>query len=166
MQKELNPELFGEGLSRSRLVEPSGGEDRGLQQVLAVDQKIAELRGEVRGAVEQMNDAMARIADFMRASQGRFEKLQTAIAVLERNDQAIALDNTQKLSQLNQKLGERKVLDLKVQEMIDRHNSVLKSYELRLSQLQKLIGEREQQILATQGALNEAKRELARLKRL
>lgn len=166
MQKELNPELFGESLSRTRLVETQTPADRGFQQVLEVDQKMADLRADVRTAVEQMNAAMARIAEYMRVSQGRFEKLQAAIAVLEKNDQAVALDNTQKLTQLNQKLGERKVLDLKVQEMIDRHNSVLKSYELRLSQLQKLIAEREQQILASQGALNEAKRELARLKRL
>lgn len=167
MQKELNPELFGESsVVKSRVVDSQAPVEASFQQVLVVDQKIADLRNEMRTVVEHMQHAMKQVNEFIRASQSRFEKLQTAIAQLERNDQALSLDNTQKLSNLAQKIGERKVLDIKVQEMIDRHNSVLKSYELRLNQLQKLIAEREQQIVATQGALNDAKREIARMKRL
>lgn len=166
MQKELNPELFGESsVRKSRLVETAPAET-GFQQVLQVDSKMADLRQELRAAVEQMNAMMARMQDFMRASVARFDRMQASIAQLEKNDQSLVHDTAQTLTQFNQKFGERRILDVKVQEMIDRHNSVLKSYELRLAQLQKLIGEREQQILAANGALNEAKRELARLKRL
>ncbi len=168
MHKELNPELFGEsGVMKSRVVE-SGNPDSavGMQQVMQVDRKVAEMRSQIGSIVEQMNRLVGQVNEFMKVSQIKFDKMQHTIQQLEGNDKALALDNTQKLNQLNQKLGERRTLDAKVQEMIDRHNSVLKSYELRLSQLQKLIGEREQQIVATTALLNQAKMDIARMKRL
>ena len=168
MQKELNPELFGESsVMRTRVVD-SGNSASGMshQQVMQVDQKLAEMRSQVGGVVEQMNRLSVQLSDFMRVSQNKFEKLQGSMVQLEKNDQALSVDNTQKLTHLAHKLGERKTLDLKVQEMINRHNSVLKTYELRLSQLQKLISEREYQINATLAQLNETKAEIARMKRL
>lgn len=168
MQKELNPDLFGESsVMKTRMVEPANpASTLSFQQVMQNDQKLGEIRAQVNGVTDQMGRLVAQVNEYMKASQIKFEKVHAALGQLEKNDQALALDNGHKLTQLNQKLGERKTLDLKIQEMIDRHNSVLKSYELRLSQLQKLIAEREQQINATQAALNEAKMEIARLKRL
>lgn len=168
MQKELNPELFGEGShQKTRVVEPaSGAYSQSFQQVLSVDQKLADMRGQILATVEQVNRFVAQMNDFVRGSQAKFDKISAALVQLEKNDEAVSLDNAQKLSQLSQKLGERKALDMKVQEMVDRHNTVLRSYELRLSQLQKLISEREQQIMNLTAVVNESKMEISRLKRL
>jgi len=166
MHKELNPELFGESsVNRTRVVDGNAASGMAHQQVLQVDQKLAEMRVQNHSVIEQMNRLTKQMNDFIRMSQSRFEKMQAAIEQLQSQDQTLILENNQKLNQLNQKLGERKSLDLKAQEMIDRHNNVLKSYELRLSQLQKLIVEREQQIVACTAALNDAKMEISRLKR-
>lgn len=167
MQKELNPDLFGEpSTSKTRTVEPpSPVATMGLLHVKEVDTKLAEMRSQMNVMIDNMNRFAVQVNDAMKANHQRVDKMGEAIRKLEQSDEALTLDNTQKLSQLAQKLGERRTLDMKVQEMIDRHNSVLKSYELRLSQLQKLIAEREQQIMNTQSALNEAKMEIARMKR-
>jgi chromosome segregation ATPase len=168
MQKELNPDLFGESsVTKSRVVAPANPASAlPFEQVVQVDQKLAEMRSQVVAVADQMNRMVAQVNEFMKATQMKFDKIQAILGQLEKNDAALSLDNTQKLSQLNHKLGERKILDMKVQEMIDRHNTVLKSYELRLSQLQKLIAEREQQVMAATASLNEAKMEIARMKRL
>lgn len=167
MQKELNPDLFGEpSTSKTRTVEaPSPVATMGLLHVKEVDTKLAEMRSQMNVMIDNMNRFAVQVNEAMKANHVRVDKMGEAIRKLEQSDEALTLDNTQKLSQLAQKLGERRTLDMKVQEMIDRHNSVLKSYELRLSQLQKLIAEREQQIMNTQSALNEAKMEIARMKR-
>ncbi len=166
MQKELNPDLFGEsGLSRSRHLETASPSVLGTQQLKELDLKLAEMRMQVNATIENMNRFATQVNEALRQSHQKFEKMEQVVGQLEQGQHALTLDNTQRLSQLSQRLGERKTLDLKVQEMIDRHNTVLKAYELRLNQLQKLIAEREQQILSTQAALNEAKMEIARLKR-
>ncbi len=167
MQKELNPDLFGESsTSKTRTVEAANpNASIGLLHVKEVDTKLAEMRTQMNVMIDNMNRFATQVNEALKTSHQKFEKMGQTIQRLEQNDQALALDNSQKLSQLGQKLGERRTLDGKVQEMIDRHNSVLKSYELRLNQLQKLIAEREQQIMNAQSALNEAKMEIARMKR-
>ena len=57
-------------------------------------------------------------------------------------------------------------MDQKMQEVIDRHNSVLKGFEVRITHLQKLLSEKDSQVMSAFAALNEAKMEIARLKRL
>ena len=164
MQKELNPDLFGEsGVSKTRVMDSAS---QNMQQVLQMDQKLLELRQQVGKAIEQINQVMGQITEFMRTSQHKFEKLQSAVGALESRDQQIVLESDQKISHLNHKVSERKILDNKIQEMIDRHNTVLKSYEFRLSKLQQLIGDREEQIRSSTALLNEAKAEIARMKRL
>jgi hypothetical protein len=82
------------------------------------------------------------------------------------DDVAFAMESGQKISQLNQKLTERKSLEMKVQEMVDRHNNVIKSFEVRMGQLQKLLAEKDAMLVSAQATLNDAKMEITRLKRL
>jgi len=63
-------------------------------------------------------------------------------------------------------VAERRLQDNKIQEMVDRHNQVLQVYETRLSKVQKLVHEQEVQLMGAKGALEEARREIVRLKRL
>jgi muramoyltetrapeptide carboxypeptidase LdcA involved in peptidoglycan recycling len=71
----------------------------------------------------------------------------------------------QKVSAVLNQLGERKTMEMKMQEVVDRHNSVLRGFEQRLNQMQKVISDKEAQMIHAQAALNEAKMEIARLKR-
>ena len=163
MQKELNPDLFGEsGVAKTRVMDSASA---GMQQVLHIYQKLLEMRNQVAKSIEQINHVVGQFNEFMRTSHHKFEKLQAAVASLEARDRQLELETDQKLSQLNHRVSERKTIDNKIQEMIDRHNTVLKSYEFRLSKLQQLIGDREEQIHASTALLNEAKAEIARLKR-
>jgi chromosome segregation ATPase len=162
MQKELNPELFGEAGQKSRVFEAPAQNNH----VHVLEQKILETRNQVHHLAEGLNKIVSQINEFIKSSQVKFERMQQALNKLEQNDQALSVDATQKISALHTRLGERKSMDYKIQEMIDRHNSVLRSHEVRMAQLQKLVSEKEAQVLAAQSALNETKMEIARLKRL
>ena len=160
MQKELNPELFGESHAKSRVFEQPA-----VNQMGVLEHKVAEARAEVRQISENLAKVVGQINEFIRGSQNKFDRIHQTLQKLEQNGHALNGEAAQKINQIHNRLGERKTMDLKIQEMMDRHNSVLRSFEVRLSQMQKILSEKEAQLVASQSALNETKMEIARLKR-
>ena len=155
MQKELNPELFGSQSTQT------------LKSVLTqADQKVFEVKQHLNLLSEQVAKMVAQMNEYIKTSHSKMERMQVAVSKLENNLQQMAEQSGLKMSSLSQRLSERKSLDSKIQDMIDRHNNVLRSYEMRMSNLQKMIGEKEAQIMQAQSTLNEAKMEIVRLKRL
>lgn len=163
MQKQLNPELFGE-VSNYGLVNKENNAI--FNHITQLEQKVGESRHQVALISEHFNKMVTQINEFVKSTQMKIERLQQSVVRLEQNDQAMNLEASQKISQISQRLGERKTLDLKIQEMVDRHNGVLRSFEVRLGQMQKMMNEKEAMLVAAQTALNEAKMELSRLKRM
>jgi chromosome segregation ATPase len=165
MQKELNPELFGAGpAGTTRFHEASP--PSALRQNQQLEEKMAEMRRQLQFSLDQMAGMAQQVNEFIQISQGRLDRTQGAVKALESQAQMSQAESAQKFTNLHQRLNERKSMDAKMQELIDRHNQVLRSYEVRMSQLQHLVSEKEHQMAQAQALLNEAKMELARLKRL
>jgi chromosome segregation ATPase len=162
--RELNPSLFAETSSRAKVIE--GGAHLQVPQVMHADQKIHELKAQISVLAEHLGKVSQGHTELAKSSQHKFEKIQQVLIKLENNDQYIVNEAAQKFARMNDRFAERKSVDAKVQEMIDRHNSILKSFEMRLAQMQRILMEKESQLLTTQAALNETKMEIARLKRL
>lgn len=160
MQKELNPHLFGETSMPQRVVEkPMTGTSIKLEKkVMELEQRIESGNANLKKVVMQMNE-------HIKATQSELVRLASSIEKLTKNDQTIADQVSAQIGQLHQRVAERKLMDQKVQELVDRHNAVLRSFEVRLSNLQQLINEKDAQMISSQAALNEAKMEIARLKR-
>jgi len=165
MQKELNPELFGAGAGGTTRFREAPT-DSATQAQAHVEEKIAQLRQNVDLALDQLASTVGQINDFIKMSQAKMDRTLAQVRQIEVSQQALSGDVAQRLTHLHQRLNERKTSEAKMQEMMDRHNGILRSYEVRMSQLQKLIAEKEHQALMSQAAFNEAKMELARLKRM
>jgi len=165
MQKELNPELFGTGVAgNSRYREDETKTTQ--RQTLQLEEKIAEIRAQVKFSMDQMAALVAQVNEYIKSSHGKFERLQASLKTLEGAEKTNYSEVGQRLSHVHQRLNERKSWDAKVQEMIDRQNGVLRSYEVRMNHLQRLMQEKDAQLVSAQSALNEAKMEISRLKRL
>lgn len=167
MQKELNPELFGDKKSpttarREGLVPPAPSNDPAY---LNTDRQIFELKTQMMAMNDQLSKLQQLMNEANKANGARSERFQASLTRLETSHNGLAMEAGQKIQQINNKLAERKALDMKIQEMVDRHNNVLKSFEVRLNHLQKLLADKEAQVSASNAALNEAKMEIARLKR-
>ena len=163
--KELNPDLFGEKRS-GRMSHYDIPEQFKDSQHIQQDRQITELRSQLHSIQEAARSTNSQFQDFVKNSNMKFERLAQQMARLEQTHNAFAMESGQKISQLNQKLTERKSLELKVQEMVDRHNNVIKSFEVRMGQLQKLLAEKDAMLVSAQATLNDAKMEITRLKRL
>lgn len=167
MHKELNPELFGEKkISKSTGLEGSSNMGSGAANYLNTDRQIFEVKAQNQALVDQMNKIVGTVNELIKSTNAKFERQQALMSRLEQSHNGLATEAGQKITQLSQRVNERKSLDLKVQEMVDRHNNIIKSFEVRMNHLQKLLAEKEAQMISCQTALNEAKMEIARLKRL
>ncbi|UXR64380.1 hypothetical protein EZJ49_15025 [Bdellovibrio bacteriovorus] len=167
MHKELNPELFGEKkVAKSSAMDSVSAMGTAPNSYLNTDRQIFELKAQNQALADQLNKVVATVNELIKTSNIKFEKQHHLLNRLEQSHNGLATEAGQKITQLNQRVNERKSFDLKVQEMVDRHNNVIKSFEVRMNHLQKLLAEKEAQMIASQAALNEAKMEIARLKRL
>jgi len=163
MQKELNPELFGTGVvGQSRYKEESVMPHR---QVMATEEKIAELRTQVKFVMEQMAGLVAQVNEYIKSSQMKLERMQTGLKAMENNHSSTRGETEQRFAHIHHRLSERKIMDGKVQDMMDRHSNVLRTFESRMNHLQTMLAEKDAQVVAAQAALNDAKMEIARLKR-
>lgn len=161
MQKELNPDLFGETSNKSRVYE-----NHNQSQVNYLDQKVLETRTQMRSLGDQLQKIVGQMNEFIKSTQGRFEKTNQQILRLEQNDQTILKDLSQRISSVHSRFSDKTNMEYKIQEMMDKHQSILRSYELKLQQIQKILNERDAQLISTQALLSETKMELARLKRI
>lgn len=168
MHKELNPDLFGERRTPKTTSHESGlgasvAETPGF---LNVDRQILELKHQVSGVGEEFKKLSSQVQEFMKVSHLKMERLTQQVQRLEHSHNGLVQDSGQKIGQIGHRLAERKNLDQKIQEMVDRHTNVIKSFEVRMNHLQRLLADKEAQAAVAQTALNEAKMELSRLKRL
>ncbi|WP_415063265.1 hypothetical protein [Bdellovibrio sp.] len=167
MHKELNPELFGEKkVVKNPVMDAPVNLGPAGNSYLNTDRQIFELKAQNQALADQLNKVVGTVNELIKTSNVKFEKQSHLLSRLEQSHNGLATEAGQKITQLAQKVNERKSLDLKVQEMVDRHNNVIKSFEVRMNHLQKLLAEKEAQMISAQAALNEAKMEIARLKRL
>jgi chromosome segregation ATPase len=165
MEKQLNSELFG-AVSGSRQTSGSMTTPVTAPKAQMLEQKLMEVRVQVGQLSEQLAHVVSQVNEFIRMSQTKFEKLQQMIQRQEQNQNETTMETAQKLGMMHARLTENKGLEGKVQTMVDRHQQVLRSYEVRMSQLQKLIAEREADLVEAQAFMNETKMEISRLKRM
>lgn len=191
LRRELDPALFG-GSSNFGSLPVIGGyanSNMGGQYGLAApppqpttqpghsipltpntDLKVLEAQmGQLRVVLNQyerkFDELTAKQNELVRDSQGRLDRLDSQVLRLEGGIERLTHDTSERLATLAARLNERKVSDAKVQDLMDRHNLLVRNFENRLSAMQKLAADQEQALLSAFAALEDARAELARLKR-
>lgn len=177
MQKQLNPQLFGIQTT-PRGVTPNFQSEESLAQPLihkrldspqmdyARDDKAAQMQKQIQEVHGQLAQLAFQTEEALKTIRMKGDRQQLMLNKVERDQEALGIETSQKIHFLQQKHMEQKKLEENIQSLIDRQNNLLKGYEVRLNQMQKLLAEKEAQLLSTMSALNDTKMELQRLKRL
>lgn len=160
MPRELNKELFAGTLPASQstdLVSNHPSEDVKRHDILLREMalELARLKRHIKDVEVKADTNANRLNDWARGTKNTLERLQSGQQRLEQLAKAAVQELKSKISTLAGKFTERKGVDSKVQELIDRHNQALLSFEARMNQMQKIISEQELKILAYQSALKE-----------
>lgn len=168
MPRELNPELFGTSKPAPEPVSASPSQPKWLKEE---DGKVIALRLEaLRKKVKELEAALetqnGRQKDVQEGLKQRFERIQQHLQRQDTQMQSNSQDVHNKLAKIVSRLNERLTSDSKIEELMDRQQQVIQSFELRLSQMQKIINEQELMLAAARSELKEAQREITRLKRL
>lgn len=162
MDKQLNPALFSANTtekvsdSKSWYIDPSS--------TLRFDRPVdrAELK-RVEERFEVIND---RVTELVKTNTLKGEKASQRVAQAEGRIEALAQEIRSKYAQLSGRVTERNLMETEVQSMLDRHNQVVRNFENRMTQMQRLIENQQMLLMNSQAAIEEARRELARLKRV
>lgn len=168
--KILNSELFGEAVSverkpdKNRLLDSmkfkAPTEEFNLEMDLQISQKeITSLKTELQNLADSVTENQNN-------SKLRVDRLQMALTKLEQSHESLITETSEKLQHLNAKVNDQKKYDHKIQELIDRHNNLLKGYEIRMNQTQKILAQKESELVEVYALLNDTKMELSRLKRI
>jgi|GEM_PF-914358 len=178
MQKELNPDLFG-GIARNqgRMVPNSissstNSSANGTPQaneaslVAEFDRRILDLRGQIQNLVDQMNRFGKQVEEALKAQQSAIEGLQKDMIRIDKDLTEGSSQTHQTQSKYQNQVLEGRQIEKKVEMMLDRHQNVLRNYEVRVNQLQRMIEKKDEQLMSLQSSLMETKSEIARLKRL
>lgn len=164
-QKELNQELFGFKSLNDKVSEEA------LREATEALKSLPQVPLHFESGAGLVNDhhliqLKAEIDENNQTQNLRFERLQTSLSRLEKIHNSFVQDVSAKYQQVLLKLTDQKKYDEKVHDLIERHSQLLKGYEVRMSQLQKLLSIKEQEMSELQAHLNETKMELMRLRRL
>lgn len=184
--RELDPSLFGgSGVPGHQNMAHGSIPSHGLQAPAAppttqpgrtipyppIDMRVLEAQVlQIKAVLSQFDrriDQMAaQIAETNRDNQSRLDRYGQQLLRLEDGIQRLTTDTSNRLASLAGRVNERKVSDSKLQDLIDRHNLLVRNFENRLSSLQKLASDQEQALLSAFAALEDARADLARLKRM
>lgn len=122
-------------------------------------------RTDARKADQKVNALGEQINELSRILALKTERMSIKIKLLEERQQAFVEEFQQKMTSMNVKLSDRPRVDIMVQEIIERHNQVVRTFENRLGQLKRVVENQEVELLKAMNELSEARKELARLKR-
>ncbi|MCB0366762.1 MAG: hypothetical protein H6624_10745 [Bdellovibrionaceae bacterium] len=175
MSRELNRELFPDlqPQNKSAALPHQEREARieSLAPVLKEDwqilvAKIDILKKRIQEVETRQENFESRVSEWTAAVKSRFERFNSAGSRMEQFLKNVIHEVNEKFANLSSRVAERRLQETKIEEMMDRHNQVLQGYESRLSQIQKLVHEQEIQLMGAKASLEDARREIARLKRL
>ncbi len=121
----------------------------------------------MRTAILQLEKRTETIAfkmeELARSVHNRLERFGQTLSSFAEAQNKNAAESAQRFATVVGKVNERKVTDMKVQDMMDRHNTIVRNFENRLMSLQRLVGEQEMSLHNAQATLEEARAEIARL---
>lgn len=141
----------------------AGPKDEEFRMMVSQFELLKRKMKEQEARIEMTN---SRLTEFVGAAKVRFERLAGMHQRLEELVKANLQDLTNKQAQVISRINERKVGDAKIQELVDRHNQLVQNFELRMSQLQKVVAEQEMQLITSRSELKDATQEIMRLKRI
>ena len=148
MSRTLNPQLFGQV-------------DAPLVKVDASPLQQKQVR-EIEAQVEVMNQKLDRWAQIV---EQKIQQLSAGQKALGEQIKQLAEMTAKQNAAMHSRLSERRVAEAKTQELFDRHNQLVNSFEARINHVQKVATEQELKLMNYQATYEEVLREIRNLKR-
>ena len=116
----------------------------------------------------QQNAAAASsdMNEFVNESKLKLNRLAQKMSQFEDRFEGLTQEVRASHTKLSGRFTERALAETKIEALIERQNSIINTFEKRMSQMNKTLEDAQLQLLRTQSALEEARKEIAKLKKL
>jgi chromosome segregation ATPase len=169
MSRELNRDLFG--TPANSMPRPNARSSAEVAPMATIEDlklmsfQIDTLSKKLKEYEAKTESLASRWDEFSASSKLRFERIQGHFQRQGEAIQSSFRDVHAKVATIASRINERKMADVSIQQMVERHQQVVQSFDARLHQLQKVLSEQELQLMNSRSELKEALKELALLKR-
>lgn len=150
MARELNPDLFGSSV-------PKAEKSHSLENPDPYRKKIRDLEIHVHSLTQKIEKLTLLIEKKSIQSQHSTKSLETQV-------RGAISELAKRQSILGQKLTEKKAVELKLQEIMDRHNQVVHNFEVKMNQMQKLCTEQEVKLMSYKSTMDSLLKEIRAFK--
>ena len=179
MPRELNPELFGTRQKPTPQA-PTQGYQASYQPTVAemhagatslpslarssahtyetpeaVKRKIRDLENQIQVLQQKIEKMSSNFEQRLAQTQSTQKSIEMS---LKSSLQEMAQNQANTISKVNERRG----ADAKIHEMIDRHNSLVQNFEIRMAAMHKVSSEQEMKIMTYQSTIDEILREIKR----
>ena len=175
MQRELRPDLFQnfEDTGSKASQNPNTGspdvhEDWDLQNMKS---ELKQLRHYFEHSKQRMDQLEQKIEasasqfqEFMRTTSLRLERLTSAVQKTQEQSSQALHGLQADFAAVRGRVNERRLSEGKVEELMDRQNMMIRNFESRMAALQKLVADKEMKLMNFAGLLDDARREIQRIK--
>lgn len=170
--RELNKQIFQDGGEAKVVPQSSQRTSQAKEysidstdlQIIAV--QIEQLKKRVKELDERASKTSSRLEELAQASRLKFDKVNSTFLRIEDVVKRKILELTEKIGTFSAKVTAAKFSEHKINELVDRHNQMIQAFETRMIKMQRVINEQELQLHNSKAALNEARREIEKLKKL
>lgn len=139
MQREINPQLFQQPQNNNSSTAQTPSSKLVPQRI---ENDLKELAAQVH-QLRMQNQLLERKVEQMTM---QYQDLSTKYAIVA------------------SKTNERKVADSKIQDLIDRHNTLIMNFENRMTHMSRIMSEQEMKLYNATATVEDARREIARLR--
>jgi chromosome segregation ATPase len=167
MSRELNRDLFGEAQATEIPSRPMAKKNEA--QMIATTEDVKLLGYQVETMVKKIKEFESRMEtlaskwdEFSSTAKLRFERIQGNFQRQTETLQSSFRDIHSKIATVASRTNERKMSEVGTQEMMERHQQVVQSFEARLQGLQKTISEQQYQILGLKAEMKDLLKELSK----
>ncbi len=113
----------------------------------------------------QPNIEISANDEFAKETRFKHDRLAQKVGLLEARIQNVTTEMREAFTKLSTKITTSNLDNEKTEAIINRHNQIVHSFESKLLHLQRIMEEQEIQLTSTLEELQQARAEIARLKR-
>lgn len=175
MSRELRPDFFGSTSSSNiedlSVANVAPTKSASIAEVDAADLQIisAQLDG-LKQHIKKLNQKSQKhnaiLDELVSSNTLKFDRFKQAFHRVEDFVKNNINEVQGKIGQINSKLVASNYNDSKLEQIIERHNQTVHSFENKLNQLQKVINQQEMQLMNYKAALEEARIQFSHFKKL
>lgn len=119
---------------------------------------IAQVKSAAKEITEQQ--------EFLGEAKIKMNRLAQKVQNIEERLEALSTEMRANYAKLAARVVEKAVTESRVESFMEKHNQVLQNFERKMGQMTKLLEDYQNKIMISNAALDDARREIARIKKL